>query len=136
MRASRLGHIHKMTSTPATNEYSYDSNTKQIQKKLKLSTEGGLIRELAFSPDGKLLAGGDIVGMVRVWDLPESTLEQTVFAGATGLGIGDVSPDGRLCVVAKHNAEVTLLNTDDWTPLAAFPTGSIDSACQSNPPAR
>ncbi len=68
-------------------------NGAEVQK-----LQGGnqVIMSLAFSPDGALLASGDVLGKVRVWDLKtmQVRLELPTFPDMV-LRVG-FSPDGRL----------------------------------------
>jgi WD40 repeat protein len=48
-------------------------NTSELRLVASLTGHGSRVQAAAFSPDGKLLATGDIEGFVRLWDLSDTT---------------------------------------------------------------
>jgi WD40 repeat protein len=69
----------------------------------------GLVGVGAFSPDGKVLAGGTHSGQVHFWDIDRDTAAKKPIAGrkeeVTALAY---SPDGRLLGVGKENGWVEI----------------------------
>ncbi|MFH0901743.1 MAG: WD40 repeat domain-containing protein, partial [Pseudomonadota bacterium] len=61
-----------------------------------LSGHRGLVRVVAFSPDGSLLASGSDDRTVRIWDIANGTEQRTLAGFHTGMVYGVAfSPDGR-----------------------------------------
>ncbi|MEM7800318.1 MAG: BTAD domain-containing putative transcriptional regulator, partial [Chloroflexota bacterium] len=55
-----------------------------------------VIRTVAFSPDGRLLAAGSYNYAVRIWDYAESKVLHTLETGSEHPGVITFSPDGQL----------------------------------------
>jgi WD40 repeat protein len=84
---------------------------------------------VAFSPDGKLLAGAYSDGIIRLWNpvtgqaagsLPRTgTGEQTGAGGQSGAVSVAFSPDGKLLASAYSNGTIRL-----WNPATGQPAGT------------
>ena len=67
--ASGNGHIKTITL--------YDTKSWELKSTLNNGglysalTKGGVVNAIAFSPDGKLIASGDVDGMVKLWDISD-----------------------------------------------------------------
>ncbi|OPG09858.1 WD40 repeat domain-containing protein [Microbispora sp. GKU 823] len=81
-------------------------------------------RSLAFSPDGRTLAGGSDLGEVRFWDVrgwtPVKGASLTHDSRVTSLAY---SPDGSLLAVAGESGRIRL-----WSAAARRPTGPFIDA--------
>lgn len=77
----------------------------------------GSIHALAFSPDGRLLAGGGRDGWVTLWD-PAHGKEVVAFQ-AHGREVSDLafSPDGKLLATASLDGTAVLWAVDGWIPV-------------------
>jgi WD40 repeat protein len=86
-----------------------------------LQGHGDIIKALAFSPDGKLLASGDAKGAVRLWDL-ESGKDRVVVRGGGShpRAVVDVafSPDGQRLARVSHSNLGSILDAKTGRELA------------------
>jgi WD40 repeat protein len=85
----------------------------------ELSIGGGIIQELAFSPDSSLLAAGSTDGVITLWDLVSA--EKRVFPGSRNgrVRLLRFSGDGRTLVTVTDNA-IHAYSTADGTELQMF----------------
>lgn len=73
--------------------------------------------DLAFSPDGSLLATGGYGTDVRLWTVADGQLRKTLDVGLTPGGLTTVfSPDGKLLAVGNRNAETTVFDVATGSP--------------------
>ena len=68
---------------------------------------------VAFSPDGRFVAAGDLNGSIEVWRLPELKPEARLRLEGGGLAVLTFSPDSR--VLAAAGRSVRLWNAAGWT---------------------
>ncbi|WP_198653102.1 WD40 repeat domain-containing serine/threonine protein kinase [Actinocorallia populi] len=81
-----------------------------------LEGHAGVIRAVAFSPDGRLLASGDSDGTMWLWDLERRAPAAPPVSGhATMVDAVAFSPDGRLLASSGDHA-VRLWDTETLTP--------------------
>jgi len=80
------------------------------------------IREVAFSPDGKILAVGGEGSNVYLWNVPEFTLNTRI---NTGIGAQDLvfSPDNKYLLTATRNI-FQLWKTSTWEKVFESTTGT------------
>ena len=78
-----------------------------------LTQHTGIVTSIAFSPDGSLLASGSLDNTIRLWDVSNFTLNQTI-TGHTG-GVSDVafSPDGLTLASASADKTIRI-----WSPVS------------------
>lgn len=93
---------------------------QEWQRESVLRGGGGKVFSVAFSPDGALLAAGEVSGTVRVWSV--QTGEQVQVWSAHQGETFDVafSPDGTLLATAGRDGFVRLWRVPAWEPAGAF----------------
>ncbi len=72
---------------------------------------------LAFSHDGRLLAGGDLSGPVRVWNVADGTLIATLPGHAEETSCVTFSPDGRTLATMGYHQDLKLWQVATWREL-------------------
>ncbi|MCP9979213.1 WD40 repeat domain-containing protein [Actinomadura madurae] len=83
----------------------------------RLAGHAGMVKSVAFSPDGRELATGGQDGAVITWD-PERRVPRARFASSGGaVRILEYSPDGRLLATADLGGVITLWRTSDRAPV-------------------
>jgi WD40 repeat protein len=63
------------------------------------------VTALGFSRDGRLLASGDSVGVVRLWNLRTGRSRRPIHAHVLGVTSVAVSPDGKILLTAGRDGE-------------------------------
>ena len=66
------------------------------------------VRAVDFSPDGKLLAAGDLSGEVKVWNIPRQKATTTTFQRDAAVYAVDFSPDVKLLAAGDGSGKVTV----------------------------
>lgn len=72
-------------------------------------------RTLAFSPDGKMLAGGSNLGAIHLWEAHTGTKLFTLKAYNNRISALAFSPDGKILASGSANGEISLWNTANGT---------------------
>ncbi|MCY4147298.1 MAG: hypothetical protein OXE95_10790 [Chloroflexi bacterium] len=93
-----------------------------VAQQAVLSGHTGMIRALAFSPDGARVVSGADDGMLRFWDATSGAAQASVAVDAPIAAL-DYSPDGRLVAVAAARSAENLLLLDAQTgaQVASYP---------------
>ncbi len=90
------------------------------------SWETGLSAEqLAYSPDGSLLALGGPLGQVQVWQTAAAKQLYTLTGGQEGVGVLAFSPDGSLFMAGNYGSTIYRWDMATGELLALYP-GYID----------
>jgi hypothetical protein len=93
---------------------------------LVADTDGGLVRALAFSADGSLLATGGNASEVKLWDVKttRTRLQEFKEQHSSILSVA-FSPNGEMVASGSGDGSIWLWNTITGTKIAAF-SGSHD----------
>lgn len=85
-------------------------------------TDASPVGEIAFSPDGRLVAGAGLQGDLIIWSVEDG---DEVASTDLGNGIGSISfsPDGKLVAVAAGD-RISIRATDSGEELVGVPAGS------------
>ncbi|WP_190344782.1 WD40 repeat domain-containing protein [Streptomyces venezuelae] len=94
-----------------------------------LSAHDSEVRTIVFSPDGGLLASGDLGGEIRLWDLTSRPTLGRQLVGHRGPVYGlTFSPDGRLLASAGADGTAQLWDVRTGGPAVALPLTGHTSA--------
>ncbi len=77
----------------------YDTSDLDIPPR-ELLHSGETVTDIAFNPDGRLLATATRQGPLRLWYVPDGTLRQTIDTGVRGVDLLAYSPNGALLAYA------------------------------------
>ena len=97
------------------------ANGQPVGAPLRVAPHGGTPNEVAFSPDGRLLATSDTNGTVRVWDVATGRPAGVPMSEDTGsMGGLAFSPDNKLLATGDSSDGTVQL----WNPVTGQPVGS------------
>jgi WD40 repeat protein len=108
----------------------WEAATGRVSRKLPLS--GSSMSNVAFSPDGKILACTDSSSSVRLWDMDTGKSLPGLTTGDRLLAIA-FSPDGRRLAAGGTTGQIHVWNTDGFAELLtpAGHTGPVRDAAAS-----
>jgi WD40 repeat protein len=77
-------------------------NLDSDQQDAVLKGHADVVSALAYNPDGKLLASGDLKGTVRIWEMPRGKTRTTIEGDARVMSV-IFSPDGKRLATSFGN---------------------------------
>jgi WD40 repeat protein/tetratricopeptide (TPR) repeat protein len=86
----------------------------------------GMVEDVAFSPDGKLLAMASREGTVQLWDVAPGKLLATLKGHSSAVEAVVFSPDGRTLVSGGTDQTVRLWNVETRRELMQLDPGGIE----------
>ncbi len=96
----------------------WDVDAGELKQELSGNTYATVA--VAFSPDGRLVAGGDVSGRVTLWDVQTGTLEQTFSDHADVVDALTFSPDGKLLASGGYDLSVIIWDLKTATKLGTL----------------
>jgi WD40 repeat protein len=84
-----------------------------------LTAEGGVVTDLAFSPDGRSLAVARVGDQVRIWDVATHRRRRTLPTMSMDTGLA-FSPDGKVLAVADQGPAIVLWHSDTGEKLGTL----------------
>jgi WD40 repeat protein/predicted Ser/Thr protein kinase len=100
---------------------------------LRLKNDSGIMRSLAFSPDGRLLVSGNADKTVKVWEALMGLLALTLKGHTSEVGSVAFSPDGKRIASGSDDKTVKVWDalTGQRTLTLKGHTGAVRSVCFS-----
>lgn len=86
-----------------------------------LAGKGGVIRYVAFSPDGKTLASTHENNVIKIWDVATGQHQHTLHGHTTAVLRNIFSSDGKILITASRDGTVRLWNTTTWEEIKSLP---------------
>ena len=105
--------IPVLTAQPASVEGNSSPQHWGLAQTLTGQTD--YVANVAFSPDGSLLASDSDNNSIRIWDTSDWTEVQTLTGHTDWLSSLTFSPDGTLLASGSADLTVRIWDTSDWT---------------------
>ncbi|MFI5960175.1 WD40 repeat domain-containing serine/threonine protein kinase [Cryptosporangium sp. NPDC051539] len=112
--------------SPATTPIRASATPRSAEARQVIALTGfaGTLNAVAYSPNGKLVAGAGSDGKVRLWDTGTGTPAAPAFTGHTdGVNAVAFSPDGRTLATAGGDRTIRLWNVQTGAQIGAPLTG-------------
>jgi HEAT repeat protein len=93
---------------PAQEKGADERQPEPVRQCLTLKGHAGEVRAVTFSPDGTLLASGDMAGTLVVWDAARGTKLATVSERGRWWGPVAFTPDGKTVIAGDQDGAVKL----------------------------
>jgi WD40 repeat protein len=77
-----------------------------------LSKHSGAVNDIAFSPDGKLIATAGEDGVIKFWDAAQGVYKSPIYNNGTAIYALDFSPDSSLLVSGGAGNDAVLWNVE------------------------
>jgi WD40 repeat protein len=100
-------------------------DARSYEKISSINTDFGVLR-IAFSPDSKIIASGSEDKNLRIWNVSDGTLLQTLKGHTWTIYGVDFSSDGKLLVSGAIDNTIRLWRVSDWSELLTIRGHSSD----------
>ena len=106
-----------------------------VQTRAEISTleHGNWVFAVAFSPDGRLLATGDEIGQVNVWDVQSQQIIFQFKGASSSIYTVKFSPDGKTLAGAGYAGDIGLWKVENWERLGTLSTDATVSTIDFSP---
>lgn len=88
--------------------------TRNWQTVIALAEHADVVYDLDFSPDGKSLATASFDKTIRIWNLADGTVQQTLKGHSDFIYSVSYSPDGKQLVSAGKDRSIKVYSTTTW----------------------
>lgn len=88
------------------------TETGKVIRRLDVSPDT-IVTPLCFSPDGQILASGDLVGKIKLWDVSSGSLLRTLAAHSDPVNSLALSPDGKTLASGTGDGTTAVVNLWD-----------------------
>ena len=100
----------------------------EYEQVAQFNPDADMIHDVAFSPDGQLVAGGFRDGVIMLWDTETHSLEGEIAFDSTGGNFNlTFSPDGKMLAASEPDlgSEIHLVNLEDGSRQVLDPESRV-----------
>jgi serine/threonine protein kinase len=97
-------------------------NTSSGEREVVLPGATYAVVAIAFSADGKLVAGGEVGGSVLLWETETGNLKQTLAGHSDVVASVAFSPNGKLLASASYDSTIVIWDLQTSSKLRTLPT--------------
>ena len=105
----------------AGNIFVRDMSFHPVAPRLAGEGQRSNVYQLAFSPDSRTLAAGGRDGSLRLWNVPEGTLQRALLGHFAGVTFINWRADGKALAAGSFYGTTTVWNTDTASGLEVMP---------------
>ena len=103
------------------------------RKEIATLEHGKWVLAAAFSPDGRILATGDEIGRVNIWDVQTQQTVVQLDGDFTAVYTLMFSPDGKILAGAGYEGKIELWKVEGWEHLGTLTVGDTAFTIRFSP---